>query len=136
LESESDVRKEQHAADYQAFKDAHAQRGASLLQRTLTGIPLPSGTLVRAAELVAQHEQPGGDRERVLVADADALSFFSLNSAGFLDYYGRDHTRMKIAWTLARLSPRGAARLPQIGLRADLRVLMESAAHDQLGENA
>ena len=55
--------------------------------------------------------------------DADALSFFSLNSAGYLDYFGLEQTRRKVAYTLGRLRP--AARLHLVGIR--LRPVVEAA---------
>ena len=124
LASEGDARREQHAADYDAFKRAHAAAGAHLVCRTLGPLPLGAAVVEHAAALVAAHDQPGGGDEVALVNDADALSFFSLNSGGYLDYYGAARTRHKIDWTLRRLSPRGRARLSSIRLRDDVRALV------------
>jgi Domain of unknown function (DUF4202) len=103
LVSEADVRIEQHASDYRAFKNEHARRGKAMTQAALKTTGLAAAIIDRAADLVADHEQPSGDAERLLLNEADALSFFSLNSTGFLDYYGVEHTRRKVAYTLARL---------------------------------
>jgi len=65
--------------------------------------------LQRAVELVAQHEQPSPDPELQVLNDADGLSFFSLNSPGFLAYFGAEHTLMKVRYTLQRMRP-GAKR--------------------------
>jgi hypothetical protein len=51
--------------------------------------------------------------------DADALSFFSLNSPGYLAYFGAARTAAKVAYTLARMSgparrELAALRLPQL----------------------
>ncbi|MCU1281077.1 MAG: hypothetical protein JWM53_4623 [bacterium] len=134
LRSEADVRVEQHAPNYQAFKEAHARGGALLLRATI-GDLVSEEVVARAAALVAAHERPrasdgddddgtdGYSRERTLVTDADALSFFSLNSAGYLDYFGAAQAARKVAWTLRRLSWRGRERLGAIELRADVRAL-------------
>ena len=49
------------------------------------------------------------DADLALLNDADALSFFSLNSWGFVAYHGDEHTRKKVTYTLERMSP-GAVR--------------------------
>ncbi|MDB4988505.1 MAG: hypothetical protein JWN04_3683 [Myxococcaceae bacterium] len=108
LESEATTRVEQHAADYQAFKSAHAAQGAQRT-RAILGELLPSELVSRVAWLVERHEQPGDDPELRALNDADALSFFALNSAGFLAYYGAQHTEKKVRYTLSRLSS-GLAR--------------------------
>ena len=113
LVSEADVRVEHLAPEYQAFKDAHAAEGARLLVGALAGA-LPPADLERAAALVARHERPGGDPDLGLLNDADGLSFFSLNSGGFMNYFGVEHTRAKIAWTLRRLGPAARGRLFEI----------------------
>lgn len=125
LWTEADARIEQHASDYAAFKRSHAQSGASLARQVLRPTPIPREVAERAADLVATHEQPGSDAERALLNDADALSFFSLNSAGFVDYYGEAHARRKVGYTLHRLSPSARERLSTVRLRADVAALVE-----------
>ena len=93
--SEADRRIEHRAADYAAFKYAHAAAGAELARTWLEGLGASPAVARRAAELIRTHENPGADPESNLINDADALSFFSLNSAGFLDYFGPQHTRRK-----------------------------------------
>jgi hypothetical protein len=114
LVSEADVRIEQHASDYRAFKDEHARRGGAMTRAALAATGLDAAIIDRAADLVADHERPSGDAERLLLNEADALSFFSLNSTGFLRYYGVEHTRRKIAYTLARLRESARWRLHRI----------------------
>jgi uncharacterized protein DUF4202 len=120
LISEAEVRVEPRAgtvAAYQGFKDAHAARGAQLAEGFLAAAGVAPAVRRRAAAEIARHE--GGpdpeDPERTLLADADALSFFSLNSPGFLRYYGAEPTRRKVAYTLGRMSPAARGRLA--GLR-------------------
>lgn len=114
LVSEADARIEHHASDYPEFKNEHARRGGAMTRAALATTGLDQATIDRAAELVAAHEQPGSHAERLLLNEADALSFFSLNSTGFLGYYGVEHTRRKIAYTLGRLRESVRWRLSQI----------------------
>jgi hypothetical protein len=116
LESEPTRRVEHLAADYDAFKAAHARRGAELA-RDLLGALFPSDVVDRVADLVAAHEgRAGGDRDLALLADADGLSFFGLNSAGYLRWFGPDQTRRKVAWTLRRLSTTALPWLAELKL--------------------
>jgi hypothetical protein len=124
LVSESDVRIEQHAPDYVAFKRAHAARGATLTRNALRPLALGGDLIDRAVDLVARHEVPGEDPDLRLINDADALSFFSLNACGFLDYYGAAHTEKKIDYTLGRLSPAALPRLRDVKLRGDFADLL------------
>jgi hypothetical protein len=127
LESEAIVRVEQHAPSYDAFKDAHARRGAALMRAVLDEAGVDATTAERAVFLVERHERPGEDAELALLNEADALSFFSLNSAGFVDYYGPDHARMKIARSWARLRPCTRRRVSQIRFRPDVHALVQHA---------
>jgi hypothetical protein len=102
LDSEATARIEQHAQDYLAFKRGHARRGAHRVATLLQGCLADEADHV--ASLVSRHEQPEDDLELRILNDADALSFFSLNSAGYLAYFGEAQTEKKIRYTLARLS--------------------------------
>jgi hypothetical protein len=122
LVSEADVRMEHHAANYQDFKDDHALKGAWMADQTLARAGVDERTRRRTARLIAEHERPpaAGDpeaREIALLNDADALSFFSLNSVGYLDYYGLEQTRRKVAYTLRRLRPGSLRYLDGMRLR-------------------
>jgi hypothetical protein len=127
LASEADVRIEQHAPDYRAFKNAHARRGGAMTRAALASTGLDRATIDRASELVAGHERPGDQAERLLLNEADALSFFSLNSTGFLRYYGVAHTRRKVAYTLARLRESVRPRLSRIGYHPAVAELLHEA---------
>jgi len=83
-----------------------------------------AAALGRVSALIEGHERRAADPEGVLLSDADALSFFSLNSAGFLDYYGAGHTRRKVEYTLGRLRPESEARLDHVWLRPELRAFV------------
>jgi hypothetical protein len=121
LESEPDERIEQRAPDYAAFKDAHAARGAELAMDVLIAAGVNPMTAERVRDVVASHERRGGDDEVDLLNDADALSFFSLNSAGYADYFGVEQTKRKVSYTLGRLSKSARARLDGVRLRPDVR---------------
>lgn len=127
LESEADRRIEHRAPDYQAFKDAHARRGAARAFSVLLEAGVESHIAARAHGLIASHERRGVDAEVDLLNDADALSFFSLNSAGYADYFGREQTRRKIRYTLARMSPRARGKLRLARLRSDIAQLLGEA---------
>jgi hypothetical protein len=130
LVSEPDRRIEHHAPDYQAFKDAHARSGAKLAARVLRECGVADASCHRVADLIDLHERPehtGREAEAALLADADALSFFALNSPGFLDYYGPAHALRKVEYSLQRMTPRSRARVRALRLRADVRVLLEAA---------
>jgi hypothetical protein len=128
LASESEARIEQHAADYAAFKDAHAAEGARLARAALRRVGADEPLVARVAALVATHERLDGDEEKRLLNEADALSFFSLNACGFLAYYGLAHTRRKVTYTLARLGERGRRALAEVRLRADIAALVAEGA--------
>jgi hypothetical protein len=120
LISEADVRVEHRVADYQRFKDAHAARGAELAEALLATAGCGEETRRGTARLIAVHERPpsAGDRDAEAISllnDADALSFFSLNCVGYLDYFGPEATRKKVEFTLSRLRP--AARRYLAGMR-------------------
>ncbi len=127
LETEAERRVEHRASDYQAFKDAHAARGADAAYDALRSVHVPEGIAARARAIIASHEQRGLDRDVDLLNDADALSFFSLNSSGYLDYFGVEQTRRKVAWTLRRLGQRARPKLALAKLRADVERLVQEA---------
>jgi hypothetical protein len=124
--TEAESRREQAVAEYDDYKARHAARSAWITAALLREEKLDPGLAARAVELVAGHDQPGRidstgkalseNPEAELLEDADALSFFSLNSSGYLRYYGEEQARRKVEWTFARLSPRGRERLDRLRL--------------------
>lgn len=124
LVSESDTRVEQHAADYAAFKERHARAGALIAAELLRSIGASRVSVARVQALIAGHEHAPElssadapqETDKQLLADADALSFFSLNAHGFVRYYGAAHTDRKVAHSLARLSVRARGHLPLLKL--------------------
>jgi hypothetical protein len=105
LRGEPDARVEHLAPDYSAFKQAHARSGALLSAEILSQCDVAPELVARVQQLVERHETPGEDAELAALNDADALSFFSLNSWGFVEYFGLAHSRAKVAYTLGRMRP-------------------------------
>jgi uncharacterized protein DUF4202 len=137
LWTEADQRIEQHASDYQAFKDAHARGGAAHADQVLTQVGIGHADRLEVEWLIVQHERPfhgTRDGDLATLADADALSFFALNSPGFADYYGPEHTRRKIKYSIGRMTARAVQRLTQVQLRPDIRrYLAETSVAGPLG---
>jgi hypothetical protein len=120
LESEADKRIEHRAPDYLRFKESHARRGALIADGVLDSCGIGGAIRERAVSLVAEHESQGDDPDRASLNDADALSFFSRNSAGYADYFGEVQLRRKIAYTLRRMRPSARGRLATVRLRDDV----------------
>ncbi len=135
LAAESDERVEHLAADYAAFKLRHARAGAEIAAGMLTELGVGREVVARVAALVAGHDAPGaahgGDAELAALEDADALSFFSLASPGFVDYHGQAHAQRKIGWALGRMSPAARARLAEVSLRRDVAWLVSRASSER-----
>jgi hypothetical protein len=129
LVSEAERRVEHLAADYQNFKDAHARTGARLAAELFAQAAVPSSVARDACALVADHERTGASAEIRAVNDADALSFFSLNSPGYLAYFGEDQTARKVDYTLARMSSVARAHLRGLRMPGFVRRCL---AHHQL----
>jgi hypothetical protein len=124
LVSEADVRVEHLAADYQSFKDEHARRGAEMTREVLADAGASDSVRDRVAELIARHERRSDDPELALLNDADALSFFSLNSHGYASYFGLEQTRKKVAYTWNRMRESARAKLLHVRLRDDVRKML------------
>jgi len=127
LENTYDRRVEHFSAEYRAFKEIHARRGAELAARVLAATGLDDGTCARVAEIISSRERTR-DPEVTLLDDADALSFFSLGSDGYADYFGPAQARRKVAYKLMRLSPRARVCLDSVRLRSDVAEWMKQAA--------
>jgi hypothetical protein len=74
--------------------------------------------------------------ESAILREADALSFFSLNSPSFADHYGPFHTQKKVRHALSRLSTASQLRLGRIKLRADIAELLDAARREQAARGA
>ncbi|HZI14020.1 MAG TPA: DUF4202 family protein [Myxococcus sp.] len=104
-------------------RPAHSARLARAL---LAQAGANEATCRRVNELVTRQGHPGEDADLALLGDADALSFFSLNSSGFVRYFDPEHSRRKVAWTLSRLRPGQLRRLSQMRLAPTVRGLLDA----------
>jgi hypothetical protein len=129
LVSEADIRREHLAPNYEQFKQAHAHSGAMLAEKALLDAGITRQVAQRVRQLVERHETPSMDEELATLNDADSLSFFSLNSWGFAEYFGPKHTRTKVAFTLNRMRRPAQRRLG--GLR--YHPMVERLLAEQLG---
>ncbi|MEE8583232.1 MAG: DUF4202 family protein [Acidobacteriota bacterium] len=98
------VRREDHP-DYDAFKAAHARRGARLLRGLLEDCGVESAIVEEACRLVAAHEV-GGDPGSDLLKDADSISFFDVNLPLYFQREGWDEAKRRSHWGYRRLTPR------------------------------
>jgi hypothetical protein len=133
LSSEVDRRIEHEARDYRAFKAEHARRGAAVTAELIGTAGFAPGIAQRAAFLVAHHEEGRVDAEAEILADADALSFFSLNAHGFFDYFGPEHTRRKVAYTLSRLRAEALPRLRHVRCRPEVEAMIRAVIGEATG---
>ena len=90
--------------DYDAFKVAHARRGARLLRGILEDCGVAATVLEEACRLVARHET-GGDPRSDLLKDADSLSYFDVNLPLYYAREGEAETLRRCRWGIRRLSP-------------------------------
>jgi hypothetical protein len=129
LASESDERIEHRAVDYQAFKDAHARAGAQIARALLIRAGVASILADDVAALVAVHERTTSAPAIRALNDADALSFFSLNSPGYLAYFGPAQTAAKVAYTLARMSETARRELASLRMPRLVRTQLARLLH-------
>jgi hypothetical protein len=129
LASEADARIEHLAADYQAFKDAHARAGAKVAHALVVHAGVAAPLADQVAQLVAAHERPSEDPALRAINDADALSFFAFNSPGYVAYFGAAQTAAKVRYTLARMSARARGELAGLRLPAQIRTELARVLH-------
>jgi hypothetical protein len=132
---DSDFRSEQSAKDQKLLRGAQAQLGAKLVKACLLDLGVDALRTSRIAALVARHEGSEHETDLQLIDDADALSFFTLSSARFLDDVGEVHAEKKISDLLARMSPGARRHLAFIRYRQDvaellIRQLQRGAPHE------
>ena len=65
---------------------------------------------------------------------ADALSFFSLNSPGYVDYFGPAQALRKIQYSYARMDDGARARLSGVRLRSDVERMVQIVTSRQRTE--
>jgi Domain of unknown function (DUF4202) len=101
-----------HEVERSASRDALGEAGVG------------EGVRDRVAAFVADHERQSDDPEVALLNDADALSFFSLDSNRFAAHCGPEQTRKKVASMLARMRDSARAKLAHVRVRPEIRAWM------------
>ncbi|HVY62811.1 MAG TPA: hypothetical protein VHF22_14235, partial [Planctomycetota bacterium] len=95
--------------------------GAMLAEGTLFDLGIEGHARARVAALLgAKDEICNPDPEAALLADAEALSYFSFAADAFIDYHGVERGRVKARQALARLSGPGRTRIARLRLRRDV----------------
>jgi hypothetical protein len=135
LTSEGEVRAGDGTADYVAFKQAQAWAGARVVVNILESLHTPRPLIERTRTLVAEHEALSGTQSlepaAALLANADALSFFSLGAAGFARHFGLPHTARKVAHCVRRLDVEGHSWLARLKLPRTIRALVFEALAEE-----
>jgi hypothetical protein len=134
LVNEADGRLEEGVRDYPAYKQAHAQAGARIVEGVLQSLSTPRPLIDRTCALVAEHEGGpiGVDVGRLepataLLANADALSFFSLGAPSFARHHGEAATARKVEHSVRRLDVEGHSWLARLKLPRTIRALVHDA---------
>lgn len=126
LEGDTRERLEHRAA--QGTKELRATKGAERAQRLLLDVGVDQETADRVRDILIGEQGRITEAELALLNDADALSFLSLGSSAYVDYFGVAQTRRKVAYTLARLGPRAKELLATVHFRPDVERLFHEVA--------
>lgn len=121
-------------SDYDVFKAAHAENGATILSEILIAHDVEPSIVRESCRLVRIHEVGGCPRSDLL-KDADSLSYFDVNMHLYFQREGLAETLRRALWGYRRLSPQAqplARRIitqsadlePWPGLRRDLLAMM------------
>ncbi len=124
------VRREDYP-DYDAFKAAHARRGARLLRGILEDCGAESAIVKEAYRLVEAHEV-GGDPGSDLLKDADSVSYFDVNLPLYYQREGWAETKRRSLWGYRRLSARARKIVENIGYEEEVMIrLLQEVIHDK-----
>ena len=99
--------------DYDAFKAAHARRGARLLRGILEDCGLKNTMIKETCRLVEVHEV-GGDPRADLLNDADSISYFDVNLPLYYQRMGWEESKRRSCWGYLRLTQRAKAIVDRI----------------------
>jgi hypothetical protein len=121
--------------DYVGFKRAEAEASSRTVVGILESLSTPPPLVDRTRALIAEHEGRASTEPRepaaTLLANADALSFFSLGAAGFARHFGLAHTARKVAHGVRRLDVEGHSWLGRLKLPRTIRALVFEALAEQ-----
>jgi hypothetical protein len=116
------------AGRFAAARERREDAGAAIAREVLAAIGAGPPARERVAALLAGRERGGGGADLVTLAEAEALSFFSLASSAFLAAFGTDATRRRVREGLARLRPESRARLGRVRVRREIAALIAEEA--------
>ena len=120
---ESDLHERIEHRAHRALDDAQAKRGGERALAILRGLGVEEDEAQRVRDLVGGYVQ--AEHDAVVLDDADALSFLSLMSPRYADYFGLAQTRRKVAFTLGRLAPAAREKVALFRLRPDIDRLLQ-----------
>jgi hypothetical protein len=123
--------------DYLGFKRAEAESSSRAVVGILESLSTPPPLVERTRALIAEHEgRPSAEPREpaaALLANADALSFFSLGAAGFARHFGLPHAARKVAHGVRRLDVEGHSWLARLKLPRTIRALVFEALAEDSG---
>jgi hypothetical protein len=120
---ESDLHERIEHRAHRALDDAQAKRGGERALAILRGLGIEEDDAQRVRDLVGGYMQ--SEHEAAVLDDADSLSFLSLMSPRYADYFGLAQTRRKVAFTLGRLTPAAREKVALFRLRPDIDRLLQ-----------
>jgi hypothetical protein len=122
LEGDAHERIEHRA--HRSLDDSQARKGGERALALLRGVGVEERVAARVRDLVGGYVQT--EHEAALLDDADSLSFLSLNSSRYADYFGLAQTRRKVMFTLGRLGPQAREKVSLFRLRPDVDRLLQT----------
>jgi hypothetical protein len=90
--------------DYEEYKREHSLESARIASDFLMQHDAGLDFIMRVACLIANHEY-GGDTLSDIIVDADSISFFEDNFAGYLRVTTKEKTKKKVKFMYDRMSP-------------------------------
>ena len=108
---------------HRVLDDPQAKRGGERALAILRGVGVEEEDALRVGDLVGGRVQ--SEPDAVVLDDADALSFLSLMSPRYADYFGLAQTRRKVTFTLGRLGPVAREKVALFRLRPDVDRLLQ-----------
>ncbi len=108
---------------HRVLDDPQAKRGGERALAILRSVGVEEGDAARASDLVAG--RVCSEPDALVLDDADALSFLSLMSPPYADYFGLAQTRRKVSFTLGRLGPVARDKVSLFRLRPDVDRLLQ-----------
>lgn len=112
--------------DYDAFKNAHAERSTALLAEIFSECDVEEAIASEACRLVRLHEV-GGAPDADLLCDADSLSYFDVILPLYYQREGYEESLRRCVWGLQRITPGSQQYLTEMRQSAELQKLVRHA---------